>query len=177
VRFPRPVWYEPPAGTNLAFDPVFLMTAADGWNDDNPFVVGGRKPHYEPPKPDDPANGTIEEKRRGPFPVGVAVEASLPSAWTSAPGRTVRLAVIGQGDVFVGEELSPARERLFLQTANWLLGRDDYLPTATHPWSYPRVDLAPGSPDERLWLWGTRLGLPVAFAWLGLVVLLRRRLR
>jgi hypothetical protein len=76
-----------------------------------------------------------------------------------------------------GDGLTPVKERLFLQTANWLLGRDDYLPRADHPWSYPRVDLAPGSRDEQLWLWGTRLGLPVLFAYLGLVVLLVRRLR
>jgi hypothetical protein len=86
------------------------------------------------------------------------------------------VAVIGQGEVFVGSELSPAKERLFLQTANWLLGRDDYLPRADHPWSYPRVPLPPESSEHRLWLWGA-FGLPLLFAYLGLVVLLIRRLR
>jgi hypothetical protein len=89
----------------------------------------------------------------------------------------VRVAVIGQGDVFVGSQLSPARERLFLQTANWLLGRDEALPRAAHPWSYPRVALLPGSEEHNYWLWGTRLGLPVLFAYFGCVVLLWRRLR
>jgi hypothetical protein len=89
----------------------------------------------------------------------------------------VRVAVIGQGDVFVGSQLSPARERLFLQTADWLLGRDEALPRADHPWSYPRVALLPGSEEHNYWLWGTRLGLPVLFAYLGCVVLLWRRLR
>jgi hypothetical protein len=37
--------------------------------------------------------------------------------------------------------------------------------------------MVPGSREEQLWLWGTRLGLPVLFAYLGLVVLLVRRLR
>jgi hypothetical protein len=83
--------------------------------------------------------------------------------------------VIGQGELFVGNELSPPRERLFLQTANWLLGRDDYLPQAEHPWSYPRIALSPS--EKSIWLWGARLGLPVLFAYLGWVVLLARQVR
>ncbi len=181
IRFPRPIYYEAPRGKKLTADPVFLLTDRDAWNDEHPFVTRERRPHYEPPKPDDPANGTFNEKRRGAFPVGIAVEAPLPESWSSDSTKTVRLAVIGQGDVFVGPKFppsdEPAKERLFLQTANWLLGRDDALPRAEHPWSYPRVDLAPGSRDEQLWQWGTRLGLPVLFAYLGLVVLLVRRLR
>jgi hypothetical protein len=176
MRFPRPVYFEPAKGREPKVDPVFLLTA-EGWNDDQPFVTRGRKPHYEPPKTDDPANGTLDEKRRANFPVGIAVEAPLPGGWSSDPSKTVRLAVIGQGDVFVGGELPPVKERLFLQTANWLLGRDDALPRADHPWSYPRVDLEADSPDERLWLWGTCLGLPALSAYLGFVVLLVRRLR
>ncbi len=182
MRFPRPVYFEPAKGTEPKVDPVFLLTA-EGWNDDQPFVSRGRKPHYEPPRTDDPANGTLDERRRGRFPVGIAVETPLPAGWYNGPARAVRLAVIGQGDVFVGNELGPTKEerpfkeRLFLQTANWLLGRDDALPQGGHPWSYPRVDLAPGSLEEQMWLWGTRLGLPVLFAYLGLVVLLVRRLR
>ncbi len=176
IRFPRPIYYLPPRGFTPAQEPVFLVTA-EGWNEDRPYPVRDHKPHYEPPKKEDPANGTPEEKRRGEFPVGVAVEAPLPPSWSTGTAGTVRIAVIGQGDVFVGEDLSPAKERLFLQVANWLLGRGDYLPTADHPWKYPRVEMAPGSREEQLWLWGTRLGLPVLFAYLGLVVLLVRRLR
>jgi hypothetical protein len=182
IRFPRPVYYEPPAGTTPAQDPVFLVTP-EGWNDDAPFPVRGHRPHYKPPEKNDPDNGTLDEKRRGEFPVGVAFEAPIPSSWSSATAKAVRIAVIGQGDVFVGEDLSaskdrsPAKERLLLQTVNWLLGRDNFLPQDNDPWSYPRVDLLPGSQDEQLWLWGARLGLPVLFAYLGLVVLLLRSLR
>jgi hypothetical protein len=176
IRFPRPIYYEPTKGQTTARDPTFLVTA-EGWNDNQPYPVKGHKPHFEPPKKDDPDNGTPEEKRRAAFPVGVAVEAPVPGSESGGTMRTVRLAVIGQGDVFVGDELPPAKERLFLQTANWLLGRDDFLPQADYPWSYPRVDLTPSSSEEQLWLWGTRLGLPVLFAYLGLVVLLVRRLR
>jgi hypothetical protein len=166
-----------PRAGSAPFDPTFLLTAPGAWNDDQPFPTRSRRPRYEPPKPDDPDNGTRDARRRGAFPIGVAVETALPPSWTDGSTKDVRLAVIGQGELFVGNELSPARERLFLQTANWLLGRDDYLPRADHPWSYPRIDLQPGSEGEQLWLWGARLGLPALCAYLGLVVLLVRRLR
>jgi hypothetical protein len=199
------------------FEPTFLVTA-EGWNEDRPYPVRGHKPHYEDPKEDDPDTGTLDEKRRGAFPVGIAVEARLPASAPTGSAQTERLAVLGQGDVFVGDELSPAKERLLLQTANWLLGRDDYLPRDDQPWSYPRVDrqrwqthrsaqavaavglacpaaaavVAPPAtialevaatdvpPDrraEQLVLWGLRLGLPALCAFLGLAVLLVRRLR
>jgi hypothetical protein len=202
LRFPRPIYYDPyakygplylGAGPALrlvlaelpdrrpAHDPVFLLTA-EGWNDDRPYATRERVPRYEPPESEDPTKRegpavfTTEGVRRGPFSAGVAVETPLPAAWKTygVPG-SVRLAVIGQGDLFVGTELSPAREQLLLQTTNWLLGRDDYLPRADHPWSYPR--LAMTAQAESLWLWGARLGLPVLFFYLGVVVLLVRRLR
>jgi hypothetical protein len=159
-----------------AADPVFLVTA-EGWNEEQPFSPSTTRLRYEAPKPGDPNIGTFAEKRRGQFPVGIAADVPLPADWASYPPKTVRLAVIGQGDVFVGSQLAPAKEQLFVQTSNWLLHRDDSLPHADRPWSYPRVDLAPGSRQEQLWQWGTRLGLPVLFAYLGLVVLLVRRLR
>jgi hypothetical protein len=175
LRFPRPIYYEPLRGRGPDYDPTFLLTAT-GWNDDQPFATRDRRPRYTPPPSNDPAAGTINARRRGPFPVGVAVEVSVPG-WWDKKADTVRVAVIGQGDVFVGNQFSPARERLALQTINWLLGRDDYLPSADHPWRYPRIDLPPESADHALWLWATRLGLPALFAYLGLVVLLMRRLR
>src|SRR5262249_10275733 len=143
-------------------DPTFLLTGS-GWNDDAPFPVrGGRRPRYEPPKPDDPTNGTLEEKRRGLFPVGVALETPLPSEWTDGTPVLVRVAVIGQGDIFTGDDLPPAKEQLFLQTSNWLLGREDYLPRGDHPWRYPRVELTLGR-----WLVqvaGVAVGMPLALA-------------
>jgi hypothetical protein len=179
MRYPRPVYYEVMSSGRLKHDPTFLLTAT-GWNEDNPFPTRERRPRYTPPPPNDPAAGTFDARRRGPFPVGVAVQARVPSWWGKGSGKdakTVRVAVIGQGEVFVGPSLSPAKERLFLQTANWLLGRDDYLPRGDHVWSYPRIDMAPDSAERSWWLWGTRLGLPALFAYLGFVVLLLRRLR
>jgi hypothetical protein len=177
LRFPRPVWYESPGGKRPAFDPVLLLSPVS-WNEEQPFPSEQRRLRYTPPAPDDPNNGTPNARRRGQFPVGVAVEATLPASWGKAgAGKTVRVAAVGQGGLFVGGELPPPRERLLLQTVNWLLGRDDYLPRADEPWRYPRLALAPEDSEHRLWLWGTRLGLPVLFAYLGFVVLLFRRLR
>ncbi len=116
--------------------------------------------------------------RRGPFPVGVAVETTLPAAWYGDRGAkpaTARVAVIGHGGLFIGQSLPPVKEKLLLDTCNWLLGRDDLLTQAGNEWQYPRVALAEN--EAALWQWGTRLGLPVLFAYLGMVVLLVRRLR
>ena len=87
----------------------------------------------------------------------------------------VRVAAIGHGGVFMGTALAPAKEKLLLDVCNWLLGRDDLLTRSDQTWQYPRVDLSPT--DNSLWQWGTRLGLPMLFVYLGLVVMMVRRLR
>jgi len=196
LRYPRPIYYD--AGGEdwkrfnplavlapgllgarkprpLAIAPEFLWTGVACWNDEEPMREALR---FEEPKPDDPTRGTSDERRRGPFPVGVAVEAKLPRDWYAGQGGTAskaRVAVIGHGGVFVDPELSPGRAKLLLDTCNWLLGRDDLLTHETATWSYPRLELK--ERDKDLWLWGTRLGLPALFAYLGLVVLLARRVR
>jgi hypothetical protein len=126
----------------------------------------------------------------------VAVETQVPASWLS--GNTapppIRVAVIGQGEAFVGSELSPVREHLLLNTCNWLLGREDLMPKAERRLEYPRVELShpllamPQADADKpaiamveqnlfLWRWGTQLLLPLVFAYLGVVVVLRRRLR
>jgi hypothetical protein len=156
-------------------DPIFLLSDT-GWNDANPYATRTRRPRFVAPKPDDPDKGTLEEKRRGPFSVGVAVETPLPLGWTGGQRQLARIVVIGQGNVFTGlKPLKPAEERLLLQSVNWLLDRDESLPTAAHPWHYPRIEMTQTESD--LWLWGCRVGMPVALAFLGVVVLLIRRLR
>ena len=133
---------EPQAGLRAGFPAVAV------WLERGPAFPDGRAPpHFTPPSPSDPDNGTVDARRRGQFPIGVAVETALPESWgKDAKDKTVRVAAIGQGEVFVGADLKPPQERLLLQTVNWLLGRDDYLPQAEHPWSYPRLALTPEEP-------------------------------
>src|SRR5262249_26429069 len=158
---PRPVEYLPPSGRRPRVDPAFLMSDPSGWKETRPFPSGERTP-----QPD--------EKTSGQFPLGVAVEADLPRSWQPDQDK-VRVAAIGHGGVFVGGKLSPVREKLLADVCNWLLGRDDLLSNEEVPWEYPRVQLSDRA--HRLWLWGIRLGVPVAFAFLGVVVLMRRAIR
>ena len=164
-RFARPVYFDGKAGG------TFLLTAK-GWNEARPFPSATYRPRFTQPRPDDPANRTLDARRRGQFSIGAAATVSLEKG-----GKKARVAVIGQGEAFVGPKLDPARERLLLQTANWLLGRDDYLPSADHPWSYPRRSESPKDPAWSEWVWGGQFGLPLLAGFLGVVVLLYRRLR
>jgi hypothetical protein len=178
VRHPRPVYYEPKTGQKPAVEAAFMMTDERSWNEDQPFPTRERTPRYEPPKGDDPSKDPREKKRLGPFPIGVAVEATLPADWYEDPNAkpaTVRVAAIGHGGLFIGSTLSPIKEKLFLDVCNWLLGRDDLLARDNIDWQYPRVAL-PAS-ENVLWQWGTRLGMPAFFVYLGLVVFMVRRLR
>jgi hypothetical protein len=160
-------------GRARAFQPEFLMTDAESWNESQPFPTRERTPHYEPARPDDPVTDPYEAKRLGPFPVGVAVE--VPNWYSTATNEAppLRVAAIGQGGVFIGRTLDPAHEKLLLDTCNWLLGRDEQLTSQGAEWKYPRVQL-----DDRsraLWLWGVMGGLPLLVAFAGLVVVMWRR--
>jgi hypothetical protein len=164
-----------PARKVAKFDPTFLMTDAGSWNENQPFPTAQRVPHYEPPKPDDPVTDPYEARRTGPFPVGVAVEVPNWYSTTTSEAPPLRVAAIGQGGIFIGPNLDPAREKLLLDTCNWLLGRDEQITQAGTEWKYPRVPL-----DEQeltLWRWGAVLGLPLLFAFLGLVVMMVRHTR
>lgn len=185
LRLPRPVYYEPPKGITPDFDPDILMSDADSWNEEQPFPTAETIPQFARPKESGktpPNADPLDERRRGPFPIGVAVETKLPQKWYGSVAdnpATVRLVVLGQGGFFTGKELPPAQEKLFVNTLNWLLGRDDQLPRDERVWSFPRVDatIPPNSGAEYLWMWGARLGLPALFAFFGVVMWLFRRLR
>jgi hypothetical protein len=163
---PRPITLDPRRTEKLAFDPVFMATNRKSWSEEKPFPSRESTPRYQ------------ESKQRGPIPIGVAFETAVPESWYTTKKATpanVRIAVIGDGRMFVARDLSPAKERLLLTTCNWLLGRDDLLASDDHVWSYPRVALTPR--EHEMWKWGALVGLPALFAYLGLVVLLVRRLR
>jgi hypothetical protein len=173
------LFLKPDAETTARSRGAFLLSSGTSWNDDHPFPTRERPtPQFKPPDLKDPAQGTLDEKRRGPFPLGVAVETTLPEDWYSASEgkpKTTRVVVIGSGNVFVDPALSPARQKLLLDSCNWLLGRDDLLNREAKEWRYPRLGLTELEKDY--WFWGAQLWLPVMFAFAGLVVLLVRRAR
>ncbi len=187
IRVPQPIYYEPIAGVKPEFDPDFLMTDSDSWNEDQPFPTADSIPQFARPKGSgdgEKNKGTLEERRRGPFPIGVAVQTKLPTTkeWYNSASdvpASVRLAVVGQGGFFTGKELPPAQEKLFVNTLHWLLGRDDQLPTEDRVWSYPRVDetIPPHSTTLERWKRGMQFDLPALFLLIGVVVWLVRRLR
>jgi hypothetical protein len=185
IRHPRPVY--PLLSANIGqskvaiFDEsdVVLMTPEDTWNESMPFVNEKREvPRFQEPKDDDPKKGTLEEERRGPFPIAIAVERTLPKSWyddkNATPAKT-RIAVLGNGGIFVGNTISPVKEKLLLDTTNWLLGRDDLLAHSANVWSYPRVELT--REQEALWFLGMQVGLPLLFAYIGVLVWFVRRMR
>jgi hypothetical protein len=159
---------------------VFLVTREESWNENNPFITKNKAPSFTPPKDDDPKKGTVEEPRTGPFPIGIAFETAAPAAWYDADStkpKPARIAVIGSGGAFVGTDLTPLKEKVLFDVTNWLLGRDDLLARDVETWEYPRVPMKRGSLEFHLWHWGARLGLPLAFVYLGMVVWLVRRMR
>jgi hypothetical protein len=180
IRHPRPVYVEADADSKGVFDEaaVFLMTSPDTWNENSPFLNEKREaPRFTPTKDGDKSKGTLEEVRRGPFPIAVAVEKKLPESWfgEGESPRKARIGVIGNGGVFVGATLNPVKEKLLLDVVNWLLGRDDLLATSTETWEFPRVAMTPA--QRELWHWGTFLGLPAIFLYLGVMVWFVRRMR
>jgi hypothetical protein len=212
LQYARPVQYLPLAGAPAPpFAATLFATVKDAWNEDKPFPTQKDTPRFKKPKPDDPLLGTPDEKRRGPFSVGVALRTKVPAEWIKpeaaalkyasltgvgpgglggivATGLTasdaflptterpfLRVVALGQGGLFVGKELPPAKEQLLLLSANWLLGRNDRLPQAglASEWAYPRVELSERT--ARLWWYGTVLGLPILCVYGGIIVLWLRR--
>ncbi|HKI31895.1 MAG TPA: hypothetical protein VKA46_08500 [Gemmataceae bacterium] len=162
-------------GRARTFEPEFLMTDAGSWNEGQPFPTRERTPHYEPEKPDEPVTDPYDARRTGPFPVGIAVEVPNWYSTTTSEAPPLRVAAIGQGGIFIGRTLDPAREKLLLDTCNWLLGRDEQITQQGKEWKYPRVPLDDRS--QALWRWGAVFGLPLLFAFLGLVVMMVRHTR
>ena len=112
-----------------------------------------------------------------PFPIAVAFERRLPTKWFEGTEKrtTARLAVIGNGGVFVGQSLNPMKEKLLLDVSNWLLGRDDLLARQNQTWSFPRVEIS--AVEKQSWIAAMVFGVPLLCVYFGIVVLLARRTR
>ncbi len=219
LRYLRPIYLLPGWENKLSYNAEFVYSGENSWNEESPFprVVrsGNREllliPEFDVTERTNPKWGTHEEERRGPFPVGVAIETTIPIEWIDEKfsnnkeiaalagmvdhgllaglmsayalqdkkyhqREKERIAVIGQGSIFNGGELSPARQKLLLHTCNWLLHRDYLLPNEKLPiWNYPRIALK--DQEKSFWHWGAFLGLPLFFAYIGTVVLMMRRVR
>lgn len=77
----RPIYLEPGFADHVPFAAEILFTGKDSWNEEKPLAEGDYTPKYVATPPDDPRIGTHDEVRRGPFPVGVALEVPVPAEW------------------------------------------------------------------------------------------------
>jgi hypothetical protein len=110
ARALRPIYLSPVAPAKPSFVAEFLVTSAKAWNEERPFpqirlapdgTFGVTDiPRYNPTPLDDPKKGTLQEERRGPFPIGVAIEGPPPAHWSEArlaPHRVAALMTAGPG--------------------------------------------------------------------------------
>jgi hypothetical protein len=77
----RPIYVAPGVAGRLPFAAEVMFTGKESWNESQPTPDDDSVPKFDPAKPDDPKKGTLDEERRGPFPVGVAVETPVPADW------------------------------------------------------------------------------------------------
>ena len=98
----RPVYVAPGFAEHLTFAPEFMFTGRDSWNESNPISDDDSIPRFEPTKPDDPKKGTRDEERRGPFPVGLALEVPVPAEWLRTDGFADQQKVAGLLPLFDG---------------------------------------------------------------------------
>lgn len=82
----RPIYVAPAAAGRLPFAAEIMHAGKEYWNEPQPVPDDDSIPRYDPAKPDDPKKGTRDEERRGPFPVGVAVETPVPADWFDPTG-------------------------------------------------------------------------------------------
>ncbi len=215
----RPIFLNPGVAASQKFVATIAESSNESWGEEKPVPDIDYIPEYSPPKPDDPKRGTRDLERKGPFPIGAAIERTVPADWYDsrlileqaramvggAVGGwsglyplavepdlyvnlldeekrrklpTVRIAVYGHGGLIAGRTLDPAHEKLIVNTLNWQLKRDDRLPKNApdeEKWRYPRVSL-----DEKqslYWRLGTSIGLPMICIYLGVLMLMVRKVR
>lgn len=82
----RPIYLTPGAAENLPFAGEIAFVVRESWNEEKPIPEDEYLPKFEPAKSNDAKKGTRDEERRGPFPIGVAIEAAVPIDWFDPPG-------------------------------------------------------------------------------------------
>jgi hypothetical protein len=93
LRYPRPVYFTS-IRAKPAYQGVFLFTDPASWNEEKPFPERAYTPRFEPAKPDDPKKGTPNEERRGPFPVGVALQTTVPPELIDSKYRALKASAL-----------------------------------------------------------------------------------
>lgn len=127
LRHPRPIYFLPVRGATT-FAAEFLFSDADSWNEADPFPSREKTPRYEPSKADDPKRETRDEERRGPFPIGVAIETTVPSDWRNEARPLAAEAALMTGSATGDPEAAP-----YLVSAQALLPVDQYKPIDYQP--------------------------------------------
>ncbi len=211
LQAPRPVYLAPGRQDRLGYAAEFVFTGPDTWNEERPFLSragrGVAAPRYEPTLDTDKAWGTRQAERRGPFPVGVAVEGKVPAAWfneaydqeafvaalvapldggVSAAALTAAAAKldrpVGRLVVFGSGNLFTG-PKLDPAREKLLLHSANWLTGRDD--RLPRADepawefprVAMTERDFYLWRYGTGLVLPLGAVFVGLVATMVRRLR
>lgn len=99
----RPVYVNPAVAARQPFATAIAETTKDAWNEEKPVGDRDYVPKFEPTKLDDPKKGTRDEERRGPFPVGQAVQVPVPVEWLDPKvGAAYAVAAVGGGAFLPG---------------------------------------------------------------------------
>jgi hypothetical protein len=179
---PRPIRLKADARKDAKVSALVLQSVRKSWDETRPLRSGNYLPNKDDDKVLTEPGQNPDAEKNGPFPIGVAFEATVPKSWYGwlepepNDGEVVRLAVYGHGGLFTGKTLSTAQEQLLLCTLHWQLGREEYLPAAEKSqatWQFPRVNLSES--QKKLWHWSTLLGLPMLCILAGFLMMLTRR--
>jgi hypothetical protein len=215
ARALRPVYVAPGWQGKLPFAAEFLLTGPDSWNEAKPFPLGDRAgrityvPRFDPPAKavrDDLAADRSAE-RRGPFPVGVAVEGRPPAWWYDeayTPNTAAAALLVPADGGLTAAAVTAAATKLDrpvgrvvvfgsggLFTGPELKPAQEKLLLHTANWLVNRPDRLPvasgpswsfprvtlSDRETTLWRWGTAAGLPLLAVYLGLLAVLIRRRR
>jgi len=79
----RPIYARGAVVASMPYVGDIVQLGKDSWNETKLIGDDDYIPQLDPPKlkGDDPTRGTLDEERKGPFTVGVAVEAEVPVEW------------------------------------------------------------------------------------------------
>jgi hypothetical protein len=93
----RPIYVKGPVVATLSYLGDVVQLGKESWNETKLIGDETYVPQLDPPKlkGEDPTRGTLDEERKGPFTVGVAVEAPVPVDWVNPrPGAAAAGAAV-----------------------------------------------------------------------------------